>query len=427
MKENENAEQEMTELTKNGEPFVPENPDQMPTLDESDGEAAYTDGPLSREEWYQTAMTGSHMRLGNNRRLKAVIERARAGEKVTIAAIGGSITEGAGAKKYRECYVCQFFHSFCREYGKGDGSNVSLVNAGVGGTPSPFGYLRYGREVAARTENGLPDIVVIEFSVNDYQEPTEHRCFESMVKEILQQPNHPAVILLFAVFPNGFNLQKELRPIGDAYDLMMVSILDGAFPFVGDKWTSEEFFFDIYHPTTLGHKVMADCLISAVQAAEEKDTAQRDIDLNVPAVYGTDFQGLKTIYKTQYQEDIGLKIGSFSLDDDQAYRNLPIGRVCGENFHHGTESGEESLSFRANCKNFLIAYRAVNDETFGSVEVCVDGKAVKTLQGNTGSWGQSVPELIFSDRESAPHRIEIRMAPGDEKKKFTITCMGYTP
>ena len=37
------------------------------------------------------------MRLGNNVRLKKVIERAQAGEPVTIGLIGGSITEGAGA------------------------------------------------------------------------------------------------------------------------------------------------------------------------------------------------------------------------------------------------------------------------------------------------------------------------------------------
>ena len=48
--------------------------------------------------------------------------------------------------------------------------NVKLVNAGVGGTPSTFGLMRYQRDVVERVTDpdGLPDIVIIEFSVNDW-------------------------------------------------------------------------------------------------------------------------------------------------------------------------------------------------------------------------------------------------------------------
>jgi hypothetical protein len=67
---------------------------------------------------------------------------------------------------------------------------VRFVNAGVGGTPSTFGLMRYQRDIADRVQDadGLPDLVIVEFSVNDYQEPTGHRCFESLVKTILSQP-----------------------------------------------------------------------------------------------------------------------------------------------------------------------------------------------------------------------------------------------
>ena len=54
--------------------------------------------PQAGEAWYEEALAAAQVSLGNNRRLRRVIERARAGEDITIAAIGGSITEGAGAK-----------------------------------------------------------------------------------------------------------------------------------------------------------------------------------------------------------------------------------------------------------------------------------------------------------------------------------------
>ena len=148
---------------------------------------------MFEKEWYLQGLKDSVMSTGNNARLKNVIARAQRGEVVTLATIGGSITEGAGAGTYQDCWAARFHDRFKKAYGAEDGSNVCFVNAGVGGTPSPFGYMRYQREIVNRVPgtdaDGLPDIVVIEFSVNDWQEPTRHRCFESMVKEILDAPN----------------------------------------------------------------------------------------------------------------------------------------------------------------------------------------------------------------------------------------------
>ena len=178
------------------------------------------------ESWYREMLQKGVLALGNNARLKKLIARAQAGERITVATIGGSITEGAGAKNYKECYAGRFFRGFAARYGQDGGKNVYLVNAGVGGTPSPFGLMRYQRDIVDRVKDpdGLPDLVVIEFAVNDWGEPTQHRAYESLVKTILQQPNDPVVILLFAVFRDGFNLQGEIKKIGERYDLMMVSI-----------------------------------------------------------------------------------------------------------------------------------------------------------------------------------------------------------
>lgn len=380
-------------------------------------------------DWYPALLEASHMRLGNNLRLKKLIERAQAGEKLTVATIGGSITEGAGAATYRECYAYQIYEGFRQKYGVDGGENIAFVNAGVGGTPSTFGYMRYDSEVVQRVkdDDGLPDLVVIEFAVNDGGEPTNHRCYESMVRDILSQPNQPVVILLFAVFDSGYNLQGEIRRIGDAYDLMMVSILDGAFPYVGDKWTREAFFFDQYHPTSLGHRIMADCVLSTVEAAAAQPTSEQDINLDVEPAYGADFVGLRTILRKGGNAEAQVDMGSFSADDGGSYRNLPVGRVCGENFHHTGRDGNAPLTFTADFRNLMIAYRTLTDERYGSAQVYIDGELAATLHANTGSWGQSVVDLVFDEQTAASHTVEIRMAPGEEDKLFTITCMGYTP
>ena len=379
-------------------------------------------------EWYQQMLTDGIMNTGNNLRLKNLIQRAQAGEEITVAAIGGSITEGAGAKVYKECYASSFAQGFAARYGAGDGSNVHFVNAGVGGTPSTFGLMRYQRDIVDRTRDadGLPDLVIVEFSVNDYQEPTKHRCYESLVKTILSQPNGPVVILLFAVFPGGFNLQEEMKKVGETYDLMMVSIKDAAFPHVGKEWTKQEFFFDEYHPTSLGHGVMADCLLKAVETANAMETSALDIDLDVEPAYGTDYMGLITLYGDgNWPDTVTVERGGFAHDDLQSYTNQPIGRVCGKNFCHTETDPAEPLRVTGKFKKLLIAWRATAESRFGTVEIVVDGKVKRTLTGGEGKWGQSEVVMIWDSRtEAEDHVLEIRMAEGAENKRFTITAIG---
>ena len=379
--------------------------------------------------WYDEMLARALLLTGNNLRLLQVIERTQAGEDITIATIGGSITEGAGASKYAECYASRFVKGFAMRYGTGDGSNVHFINAGVGGTPSTFGLMRYANDVVGRVRDsdGLPDLVVIEFAVNDYNEPTKHRCYESLLKTILSQPNAPAVILLFSVFQNGGNLQDSFLPIGRAYDVMMVSIRDGAYPLVGKEWTKVQFFSDEYHPTSMGHAVMADCLLYAVETAAAQEPSAQDINLDIPPVYGDDFMGLQTIYAGRVPEDLQLDRGGFVHDDRRSFQNLPVGRVCGENFHHAAGDPNEPLTLTATFKKLLIAFRATNEADFGRAQVKVDGRTVVVIGGGPDKWGQSEVILAYDASTAAEHTVVIEMTNRTSEKKFTITAIGIVP
>ena len=376
------------------------------------------------QEWYLQALKDSVMSRGNNARLKKVIDRAKSGEVITVATIGGSITEGAGASVYRDCWAARFGVRFGKAYGTDDGANVHLVNAGVGGTPSPFGYMRYQREIVGRVPktdpDGLPDIVIIEYSVNDWQEPTNHRCYESMVREILDAPNEPAVILLFAVFRNGWNLQDDLKRVGENYGLMMVSIKDGIYSHIGKKITADGFFSDEYHPTSLGHRIMTDCLMEAVTEAAEAETDEPQ-DLDVKPVFGTSFMGLKTIYGDTETTEFTVERGGFPGSDSSSYRNQPVGRVCGNNFFHNAKDPMDPLVVKGVFRKCLVAWKASNDAAFGTMEILIDGKVKQTVKGGEGKWGQSEVVLVLDDKEAAEHTLEIRVT--EEGKKGTITAI----
>ena len=146
--------------------------------------------------------------------------------------------------------------------------------------------MRFARDITERVNvkdpDGYADLVIIEFAVNDWGEPSKCRCFESMVKEVLEQPNEPAVILLFSMRDDGWNLQGDLRKIGDRYDLMMVSVPDGLYRHVGKEITKKDFFYVTARETEVGNKLSAlkDALAGAVtegKMSEEELNAVRKL------------------------------------------------------------------------------------------------------------------------------------------------------
>ena len=97
----------------------------------------------------------------------------------------------------------------------------------------------------------------------------------------MKLPWRPAVVLLFSVFANDWNLQERLQPVGRQYDLPMVSILDAVTPqFSGKEQkrviTKNQFFYDMFHPTNLGHTIMADCLEYLMEVCDTSDHARVD-------------------------------------------------------------------------------------------------------------------------------------------------------
>ena len=91
-------------------------------------------------EEYKAMIARSLLNKGNNKRLKIAIEKAERGEEVTIAYIGGSITQGAAAKPINtNCYAYKSYLMFKEMFGKDGGENIHFVKAGVGGTSSELG------------------------------------------------------------------------------------------------------------------------------------------------------------------------------------------------------------------------------------------------------------------------------------------------
>ena len=105
---------------------------------------------------------------------------------------------------------------------------MKFIKAGVGGTPSELGMIRFDRDVLR--DGQQPDIVVIEFAVNDEGDETKGDCYESLVRKVLNLPWNRQSYCFFPYLLMIWNLQDRLSPVGKLYDLPMVSVLDAVSP-----------------------------------------------------------------------------------------------------------------------------------------------------------------------------------------------------
>lgn len=378
----------------------------------------------TENNWYDKMLETSLLSTGDNGRLEKVLAKLEAGESVNVAFIGGSITEGAGAAKTSECYVEQTVANLKKLYPQAE---INYVNAGIGGTPSALGIMRYKRDVLDNLGT-TPDILFIEFSVNDYQECTDGRAFESLVRGALEADENTAVCLVYAVFKSKWNMQDRYIPMGELYGLPMVSVKDatkGAFE--SGLLTDAEYFSDEYHPTSYGHTIMADCITYMITETAKKEVPENIAEIPSETVVGADFAG-SILVTSKASNGCVIECGDFAGTDTQVH-GAPItnGITFPDNWKHSQGSGNIPFVITVNCRNLLINYKQSSTNTSGTVVVSVDGEVVKEISSyNEGGWNQSIVELIIDEDEPKEHTISIQMKEGDEDKEFTILALSYT-
>lgn len=382
-----------------------------------------TEALSAEEKWYQEILDRSLMNLGNNYRLRKVIEKAQAGEDVYIGFIGGSITEGEGAS-YKYCYASQTFENFKKAYGVGNGDNIHMINAGVSGTPSTLGVIRYERDLIEKNDGHKPDLLIIEFAVNDADDPTNGATYEGLIRRTLYADNSPAVVLLFSVFQSRWNLQDRFQMMGRYYQLPMVSIKDAVVPCLIDgSITDAKFFNDAYHPKMYGHTIMADCLGHLFEEMLAAEPAKEDAPVREDPFKSSNFDNVhmltvkSTIVSAGSFTETDKAIGTTRYDNQGTFP---------DNWKHTAESGTKPLTFTVTAKSILLTYKKSNKDSFGKIDVYVDGKKVTTIDGyDKGGWNQPYTAVILNEKEIGTHKVEVRMAPGSEKKDFTIMAFGY--
>ena len=358
-----------------------------------------------------------------------------------MAFIGGSITQGAGAKpQVSMSYAAKTYEGLKNEF---NDPALRYVKAGVGGTSSEFGIVRYDRDVTADGKIS-PDIVVVEYAVNDAGDETGGVCYESLVRKILAAPNRPAVVLLFAVFMSDFNLEDRLRPIGERYGLPMVSIKSAVTAQFYEETpviTKRQFFYDIFHPSNEGHKVMTDSLMNLFKTVAKEDfgdaeqklaeTSAVDVFKGIKCVYGPDFENMIRADRANLPEGFSVEEGSFTAQetvlqmaewDDREMAEPMFTDNWKKDISEDTEV--KPLVLKGTFSKAIVVYLDSAEQSTGKGDIYVDGKFVRTVDPLETGWTHCNTAVAINEEKAGEHEIMVKLHPGDEGKKFTVLGFG---
>ncbi|MDU2491227.1 MAG: SGNH/GDSL hydrolase family protein [Clostridium celatum] len=348
---------------------------------------------------------------GDVSRIERAMNKAKGGKDITIAFLGGSITQGCNATKFEECYASRTYKWFKDKFRN---VKVKYVNAGVGATGSIIGAHRVEKQVLSQN----PDIVFIDFAVNDKDSIYDKVAYESIIRKILSVENAPAIVEIFMSNFDGSNVQHQQIEIGKKYNIPMISFRNSIYTeMVSDRLHWKDVASDEVHPNDYGHFIISNLLTAFMEEVYKnlKEVKVNRVELGEPLFGDKYISGI-----TMNNNNIEAKeVRGFSLDNEgfQVFKDgwRFISETCGEG----------SLSVDLEGRNIFLLYKKTIKDTAAKLSVRIDDKEemiIDTFFEN--GWGDySATELLIEELLSEKHKVEIKVL--NENKTVEAYIMGF--
>lgn len=350
---------------------------------------------------------------GDTSRILKMFEKASKGEDITVAFLGGSITQGCNASYYQQCYV-ELVAEWFRE--KFRTVNVKHINAGVGATGSLIGVHRADMQVLSKN----PDIVFVDAAVNDDDEYFCKLSYESEIRKLLSSPCKPAVVEVFMTMENGVNYQDYEIEIGKQYNVPMISFRNVAKEIIEKnnlKWSA--LLTDEVHPNNQGHRIIADLLTDYIEKVYKDDYKPgadilvTDKTLETPCVFGDKYINGRIANNKDLAPS---KI--------EGFKEFPEGFQIFQNGwkFEGNADEKGRLVLEVEGKNIILLYKEVIAENAGKLTVRVNDGEKRTIDTYfKDGWGdRTVTEILQENDEVKKYKIEIEVLNEGRDRQVTI-------
>lgn len=320
---------------------------------------------------------------GDCSRLKAFVSKCLDGKDVTVVAIGGSVTRGESASSFDNAYYSLVGDWISRRWNV----KVNSINAGSNGTGSVIGVERVERDVLRHE----PDLVIVEFSVNDGDNDLDKEAYESLIIRLLSAPCRPAVIHMAMCNRDQHSSERIHSEICSHYNVPLLSLI----PFIQWEKDTAPYFIDGVHPTDAGFKVVAN-LITMKLADVEANLAEIPDEIP-PLPSKLTNAGLADCRAVDVKDIPGIKMGDWHADGSNT--------VC-------ERAGGEPLVITADCSYILIKYEQ-SDKHNATIRIVADDdeENAKTIC-NHGFYYNFV-ESFCMEKLPGKHTVKIYMTEGD--------------
>ncbi len=351
-------------------------------------------------------------------RLKEVFARAEKGESLTIGFLGGSITQGSLSSCHEKCYAASVFRWWEGQFPK---AGFTYINAGIGGTTSHFGAARVTEDLLY----ARPDVVFVEFSVNDEDDEHFKECYEGLVRKIWNCDWKPAVVLLHNRFYNdGHSAEYVHDQVGRHYGLPRVCMGDAIYPLIeSGRLLMEEITPDGLHPNDKGHAMLTQVITGFLEGVY-KEYAESGGEMTLRGgirecdITSEQLPAPLTLnrYETarRFRNDNVNAVYSSGFLADQA-KQIAITDTFRKGWTAGTKGDE--IRFRIEGRCIALQYRRTIHGLAPKAIAFVDGdeKQAVLLDGNFDEdWGDCLAmQILLEDSQTESHTVTVRIVEAD--------------
>lgn len=355
---------------------------------------------------------------GNSVRVAKVIRKLQAGEEVTVAYLGGSITQGSGADG-ETCYAALTTKWLKEQF---PDAKINYVNAGIGATGSYIGVHRCDTQVLSSD----PDLVFIDFSVNDTSDriAINKLTYEGLIRKIWQYDSAPGIICIAMTQEDGTSVQSAHGEVTSKYSIPLISYHDAMLDFLSsnDSVQWSDISGDNIHPNVAGHAILSSMITTYIQYISDNldSIGETEPELAAPGENGAKYEKAQLLTTDDAQP---VSNGAF-LKREMTFGGFNNPWIAKSNDSSFTD--DDALVIEVEAQNIGILYGKLVSAA-GYADIFIDDEFVTTINADfSGGWGSYVEFAELKSFESSgKHTLKI-VPKGTEGKASAFYICGIT-
>lgn len=341
------------------------------------------------------------MNIGDTARLKAAMKKAIDGGKVTVGFLGGSITQGSLSSTPETCYAFLVYRWWKEFFPKAE---IKGVNAGIGATASNFGVARADEDLLGSN----PDVVVVEYAVNDGANDFCLETYEGLVRHILSDPCEPAALqVLNTRYDNCESAEDKHLLVAKYYDIPSVSMKHSVYPEVANgNVERRDITPDDLHPNDRGHRMLADLIINfldKVRLEVEEENANYSKKISLP----------KPLTQNGYENSKRFRNMNLDAKLEGFVADTSVQKDITDFAHYGYSAWKKGdrISFFVKASSIQLQYVKSVVKPAPIAKATIDGEKEVILDANfEETWGNCLyTESVLHHGEYKDHKVEIEI------------------